>query len=120
VRGGDALSRPIGRDWMAQAIDAAGGQRDTVVAYRRLAPVFGPVEEAIAAAGVSGDAIWLFSSSEAIVNLQQAMPSAKWHAARAIATHPRIAQAATQAGFGVVCLSQPLQASLVASIESLA
>ncbi len=120
VRGGDELSRPTGRDWLALEVDAAGGQRDTVVAYRRLAPAFGPAEEAMAEAGVSGEAIWLFSSSEAIVNLQQALPSAKWHRARAIATHPRIAQAATDAGFGTVCLSQPLPASLVASIESLA
>ncbi|AMM25512.1 uroporphyrinogen-III synthase [Variovorax sp. PAMC 28711] len=120
VRGGDASGRPTGRDWLAQEVDAAGARRDTVVAYRRLAPGFAANEQAIAAEGASGRAIWLFSSSEAIANLQQAMPAANWHAARAVATHPRIAQAAADAGFGTVCLSQPLQASLVASIESLA
>ncbi|MGE3348297.1 MAG: uroporphyrinogen-III synthase, partial [Ramlibacter sp.] len=40
--------------------------------------------------------------------------------ARAVATHPRIAQAAREAGFGVVCESRPALADVVASIESFA
>jgi hypothetical protein len=40
VRGGDEAGQPTGRDWLANEIDAAGGLRDTVVAYRRLPPTF--------------------------------------------------------------------------------
>jgi uroporphyrinogen-III synthase len=43
-----------------------------------------------------------------------------WHRARAVATHPRIAQAARAAGFSQVCEARPEMAALVASIESLA
>lgn len=120
VRGGDASGRATGRDWLAHEIGAAGGVQRTVVAYRRLAPSFGPAERAIAREGAAGEAIWLFSSSESIANLQQAEPALAWDSARAVATHPRIAQAATAAGFGTVFLSQPLVAALVASIESMA
>ena len=38
----------------------------------------------------------------------------------AVATHPRIAQAAGAAGFAVVCESRPALVDLLASIESLA
>lgn len=120
VRGGDASGHATGRDWLANEVAAAGGERDTVVAYRRLAPVFGEAEMRRAREGAAGGAIWVFSSSEAVGNLQHAMPSADWSGARAVATHPRIAEAATAAGFGTVCLSQPLKDALVASIESLA
>ena len=120
VRGGDADGRPTGRDWLADEVTAAAGQRDTVVAYRRLAPVLGERELRIAAEGAAGSAIWLFSSSEAVANLTRALPATRWHAGRAVATHPRIAQAATAAGFGDVRLAPPLPAALVASIESFA
>lgn len=118
VRGGDALGRANGRDWLAREVAAAGGALDTVVAYRRLAPTFGDAERRLAAEGAAGGAIWLFSSSEAIGNLRQAMPDTRWQPARAIATHERIARAATEAGFGSVRISQPSTSALVASIES--
>ncbi|RZL65585.1 MAG: uroporphyrinogen-III synthase [Variovorax sp.] len=120
VRGGDAAGRPTGRDWLADEVAAAGGQRDTVVAYRRLAPAFGAAEMRLAAEGAAGEAIWLFSSSEAVAHLVRAMPSTDWGNARVVATHPRIAEAATGAGFGDVRLAPPLPAALVASIESFA
>jgi uroporphyrinogen-III synthase len=62
----------------------------------------------------------LFSSSEAIGNLVQAVPQQSWKQAKALATHPRIAQAARKAGFAVVCESRPTLADVVASIESMA
>ena len=120
VRGGDAAGQATGRDWLANEVAAAGGERDTVVAYRRLAPAFGDAETQLASEGVAGRAVWLFSSSESIGHLLHAMPGAQWANARAVATHPRIAEAAQAAGFGMVCLSQPLGDALVASIESLA
>ena len=118
VRGGDARGRPAGRDWLAREIDAAGGVVDTVVAYRRLAPTLDVGALALAAAGAGDGTVWLFSSSEAIANLRQAMPAADWAAARAVATHARIAEAARAAGFGTVRLASAGLAALTASIES--
>jgi len=120
VRGGDAQGQPAGRDWLAQALDEAGARRETVVAYRRLAPVLDEAQRLLAEESAAGRALWLFSSSEAIANLRAALPAIDWRAARAIATHPRIAQAARGAGFGTVRESAPLLEALVASIESLA
>jgi len=120
VRGGDASGQPAGREWLAREIAAAGGAFDVVAAYRRLAPSFGDAERHLAAEGASGRAVWLFSSSEAIGNLRHALPATHWQAARAIATHARIAETAQEAGFGTVRLSRPGLAALVASIESIA
>ncbi|KLN55634.1 uroporphyrinogen-III synthase [Variovorax paradoxus] len=119
VRGGDAAGHPNGRDWLASEIDAAQGLRDTVVAYRRLPPSLDDKARALALDGAAGRAIWLFSSSEAIANLRLAMPGTDWHAASAVATHPRIGEAARAAGFGSVRVCSPLREALVASIESL-
>jgi uroporphyrinogen-III synthase len=118
VRGGDAAGAPSGRDWLAKEIDAAGGLRDTVAAYRRLAPGFDDAAHALAREAAAGRAIWLFSSSEAIRNLCHAMPGTRWDQARAVATHERIGDAARAAGFGTVRVCAPLKEALVASIES--
>jgi len=64
--------------------------------------------------------VWLFSSSEAIANLQLLAPGQSWQQARAVATHPRIAQAARAAGFGVVWESRASLDDVLASIESTA
>ncbi len=111
---------PTGRDWLANEIDVAGGHRDTVVAYRRLPPSLDVVQRRLAIDGAEGRAIWLFSSSEAIGNLQRAMPGVQWHAASAVATHARIGEAARAAGFGALRVCTPLRDALIASIESLA
>ncbi|KIQ34592.1 uroporphyrinogen III synthase [Variovorax paradoxus] len=120
VRGGDEAGQPAGRDWLAKEIDAASGHRDTVVAYRRLPPLFDVRQHQLAVDGAQGRAIWLFSSSEAIANLQRAMPGTDWHAASAVATHARIGEAARAAGFGALRVCTPLRDALIASIESLA
>jgi uroporphyrinogen-III synthase len=120
VRGGDASGRPAGRDWLGGEIGAAGGVVETVAAYRRLAPVFGDAERRLAVEAADGAAIWLFSSSEAIGNLCRALPAQPWRAARAIATHERVADAARQAGFGRVRVCRPPLEALASSIESFA
>jgi uroporphyrinogen-III synthase len=108
-----------GRDWFASQLMQAGAQVDFVVAYQRGVPVLSELEKAQARAAAVDGSVWLFSSSEAITNLQQAMPQQSWGAARAVATHLRIADKAKQAGFGVVCESRPALSSVVASIESM-
>lgn len=120
VRGGDAAGQPAGRAWLAREIAAAGGACDTVVAYRRLPAPLDDAARALAEEGARGEAIWLFSSAEAIARLRAALPDTRWTSARAIATHPRIAEAAQGAGFGTVRVSSPALAALVASIESFA
>jgi uroporphyrinogen-III synthase len=116
--GGDA-DTGVGRDWFANQVRAAGGSVDFVVAYQRLPPVMGECERALARQAAEDGSVWLFSSSEAIDNLVSACAGQSWSQARAVVTHPRLAQAAHEAGFAVVCESRPILAALMASIESL-
>ena len=118
VRGGDALGRLAGRDWLARRLQQAGARVDQLLAYRRAAPVLTTAQRERATAAASDGTLWLFSSSEAIANLCQCLPAVDWRAARALATHPRIAQAARDAGFGAVQDTRPALADVVASIES--
>lgn len=118
VRGGDESGQPAGRDWLSRQVAGAGASQETLVAYRRVQPVLGNDELEVARTAASDGSVWLFSSSQAIANLRQALPGADWSGARAIATHPRIAQSASQAGFGHVLPSSADLDALVASIES--
>lgn len=117
VRGGDASGAAAGRDWLARQLAAAGAAVETVASYRRGPPVLDAQQRADALAGATG-AVWLFSSSEAIGHLRGLFPGQSWQAARAVATHPRIAQAARDAGFGVVCESRPSVDDVTAVLES--
>lgn len=107
-----------GRPWLAEQLAAAGVQVDVVVSYQRSAPVFDAAELAMMAQAATDKSVWLLSSSEAVTNLRT-VSCLNWSNARAVATHPRIAQAARDAGFGVVYESRPLFANVVASIEYL-
>ena len=106
-----------GRDWLEQQLGAAGADVTTAIAYLRGVPEWTPVQLDEAARAAS-DAVWLFSSSQAIANLRQLLPRQAWNSARAIATHPRIESAAREAGFGVVCVSRPSMEAVVAALES--
>jgi len=108
-----------GRDWFASQVLAAGGQVEFVVAYQRERPVLSDAQRILANQAAQDGSVWLFSSSEAIGNLQAVCPGQSWQHASAVVTHPRIAQAAREAGFAVVCESRPALAHLMASIESL-
>ena len=119
VRGGDASDVATGRPWLAEQIQASGAVCEQVVAYRRLRPDFSDEARCLADAAAVDGTVWLFSSSQAIGNLRDWRPAVSWQQARAVATHPRIAQAAHQAGFGRVVASEPVLGALLASIESL-
>lgn len=112
----DAAATGVGRDWFAAQVQAAGGLVAYCVAYVRRPPTWSPEQRRLA----QGQAVWLFTSSEAIGNLQTLLPLQSWAQARCVATHARIAQAAHAAGFGVVCLSRPGLEAVLASIKSLA
>ena len=109
-----------GRDWLADRLVEAGASVEAVSAYRRVAPAFdGAARERLDAAIARADSLWLFSSSEAIANLEQAAGAGRWQAARAIATHPRIAARARSLGFGVVVETRPTFDEVVACIQSI-
>lgn len=118
VRGGDAQGHASGRDWLAEQLAAAGATVDTLVAYRRAAPELDVQQLALARSGAASG-VWLFSSSEAVGHLAALLPGQRWDGARAVATHPRIAEATRHAGFGVVCESRPPLEAVVAVLESI-
>ncbi len=120
VRGAGADGQPAGREWLAERLLEAGAQVHTVAAYRRGLPAWTPAQRQAAVAAARDGSVWLFSSSEALANLRALLPQQDWSQARAIATHPRIGQAARDAGFGVVCPSRPGVEALAATLESFA
>lgn len=119
VRGGDADGQVSGRDWLAGRLGAAGVVVQQLAVYQRQLPELGEAQRLDASRWALDGSVWLFSSSEAISNLRQWLPQQDWRAARACVTHERIAQAAQEAGFGVVCRSRPALDQVVASIKSL-
>lgn len=121
VRGTDAQHSAavgVGRDWLTQQLLAAGAEVDTVVSYERRCPVWSEAQSAQVRAAMP-HSVWVLSSSEAIRNLQSLLPDQSLGLARAVATHPRIAQMAEKAGFGVVITSHPAIDEVARSIKSL-
>jgi uroporphyrinogen-III synthase len=118
VRGAEQGRDGTGRDWLAERLLASGVQVQGLVAYVRAAPQFSPEQMTQARRGADAACVWLFSSSQAIAHLQALLPGQDWSRARAVATHPRIAQTAREAGFGVVCESRPTEEAVTAALES--
>ncbi len=102
VRGED------GRDWLADTLRARGADLHFVAAYRRRRPQWDAAARALLAAALAEPAahLWHFSSSQAIAYLQAwgrvQQPAADWARSRAVASHPRIVQAALALGFARV------------------
>jgi len=115
----DAPGNGQGRDWLGARLIQAGAQLQWVVAYTRSAPVWDAARRAHVTQALAQEAVWLWSSSESLANLIAAFPGQSWQGAAAVATHPRIAQAARDAGFGRVALAGAGLDALCASIESL-
>jgi len=115
VRGED------GRDWLADTLRARGATVDYVAAYRRQLPTLDAAESALLQSALAAPAAhrWLFSSSEAVGNLQRLACAADWSRISALATHPRIVRAALQAGFGQVELTAPAPAAVVERLRLL-
>ena len=118
VRGGGEDGRSAGREWLAQQLAARGVAVETVVAYVRQCPAWTAEQQAQARRAAADGSLWLFSSSQAVAHLQQLLPQQDWSRSRALATHPRIAQAVRFVGFGTVHESRPGLADVLASIES--
>lgn len=108
-----------GRDWLSARLEQAGAQVRFVVAYWRAAPGTRELRQALGHLHIGDDALWLFTSAQAIRNLVACLPERHWSGSRAIASHARIAEAARSAGFGVVRESRPALADMAASIKSM-
>ncbi len=110
VRGED------GRDWLAARLRERGATVGFLAAYRRQAPVADAAGRTLLDAALADPRhhLWIFSSSEAVGHLQALMPAADWSRSVAIASHPRIADAARAAGFGRVDAVRPEPAAVAA------
>jgi uroporphyrinogen-III synthase len=110
-----------GREWFADTLRAQGAVVSLVAAYRRLCPPATPqlAHKIGAALAAPREHLWLFSSSEAIANLQTLAPDSDWSASRGLATHPRIVQRARDAGFGSVTPTRPEFDDVIACIQSI-
>lgn len=111
-----------GREWLADTLRARGADVASLAAYRRSAPQLDATGQALLRAAMTRpDAhLWFFSSSEAIDHLAALTGSqANWAPARALVTHPRIAERARALGFGRVTLSRATLPAVVACIQSM-
>jgi uroporphyrinogen-III synthase len=98
-----------GRDEFAAFLREAGAAVHFTQAYRRGEPRLTPGEQALLEAAVArpADHLWWLSSAEAVGYLPRLAPQADWRHARALASHPRIAQCARALGFVQVAEGPP-------------
>lgn len=110
-----------GREWLAGQLSAAGATVEGVAAYARVAPRLSAEARRLVEAAAAEPArwVWLFSSSEAIDNLEAATGIGRWRHSQAVATHPRIAARARAAGFADVREAPPGLDAVAACIQSL-
>jgi len=106
-----------GREWLAERLAEAGAEVRAVAAYHRAAPRWTAAEQALLASVLANPSryVWLFSSAEAIGHLQGRALAGQ----RAIATHPRIAEAARAAGFEPVVLARPAPEAVTQALKAL-
>lgn len=104
-----------GREWLAERLAEAGARVDAVTVYHRSGPQFSADEQALLAAVQAEPLryVWLFSSAEAVGHLQGHDITGQ----RAIATHPRIAEAARAAGFAPVVLARPAPEAVTQALK---
>jgi uroporphyrinogen-III synthase len=106
-----------GREWLADQLAAAGAQVRAVTVYHRAGPRFDAAEQALldTIRAEPSNFVWLFSSAEAVGHLQGQRLTGQ----RAIATHPRIAEAARAAGFEPVVLARPDPEAVTQAVKGL-
>ena len=107
-----------GREWLADRCRDAGATVQMCAAYRRQLPAWS--DDMLAAARIAADngAVWLLSSSEGVSNLAALLPDQCWGSAFALATHSRIAQAASRLGFGDVRVCRPAVSDVLQTLKS--
>ncbi|MDB5967529.1 MAG: uroporphyrinogen-III synthase [Polaromonas sp.] len=110
-----------GRDWLMRQWQACGATVEVLSVYERRTPQLDAAQRALATAAQGDGSVWLFSSSEAVANLlvQPACAGADWRRARAVASHPRIAETVSAAGWGVVVASRPALEDILNTLRSI-
>lgn len=105
-----------GREWLAEQLTAAGAHVSAVTTYHRDGPQFDAAEQALLEDVLAepGRYVWLFSSAEAVEHLRERPLTGQ----RAIATHPRIADAARAAGFHPVVLTRPAPEAVTQALKT--
>ena len=106
-----------GRDWLAEQLGQAGARVEFVAAYQRVLPQADARFTALRDAALARPQqhLWVFSSSQAVSNLQQLSPGVDWSASAAVAPHARIVAALQRLGFGSVHRVAVDAAALVAA-----
>ena len=98
-----------GRNWLADRLVEQGAEVTFIQAYQRTLPALTlPQHEALLAALQSpNEHVWLLSSSEATRHLPALGVQPAGLGLQALATHPRVAQAASELGFDRVAVVAP-------------
>jgi uroporphyrinogen-III synthase len=119
ISGGDQ-AEARGRTWLTEQLQAHGAQVRTVLSYQRQCAHWGAHAVALAAQARQqpADHLWLLSSSEALGHLQ-ALWGTPPIGAQALATHPRVADSAREAGFTHVTTCQPSPEAVARARRSL-
>lgn len=110
-----------GRPWLAERLTEAGAVVDFLGAYRRGLPVLDPADTTLlhTVLETAGEAVWLFSSSQAIDHLASLAQAQglrpDWAQQVAIVTHPRIGERARALGLRRVLGSHPAPDAVAAA-----
>lgn len=112
-----------GRDWLMQRLREAGAAVEPIAVYRRVPPQLDAAQRALLQQALAAPAAhaWLFSSSEAIEQLETLVSDepCPWAGAAAVTTHPRIAARARAAGFSRVVETAPALPAVAESLRAL-
>lgn len=111
-----------GRDWLAAQLRAAGAEIEFVQSYARRPPQLDAAGRQLLDRALKRPEAfaWLLSSSEAVDHLQAVAPAgARWADALALASHPRIAARAREAGFGAVIEIRPTPEAVAQALAGL-
>ena len=115
VRGrGQGEQASSGRDWLTHKLEQAQARVEAIAVYERRAPQWSAAQLQAMDRACADGSLWLLSSSQALAHLPPGLDLSR---ARALATHPRIAQAARKAGFLQVFESRPTLPEVIASIK---
>lgn len=109
-----------GRDWLAERLREQGAEVESFNIYQRSCPRLDAQEQGLLDQALAAPArhVWLFSSSEAVLNLR-ALGGSPAPQALAIATHPRIAETARAQGWPHVVLARPDAGAVAAACRAL-